>query len=58
MLLALLAGSDVDWPPPPSDANRSFHRHVQRLGLDVDIVVPIHGQPMAWNEVERIIAAP
>lgn len=33
-----------------NQANRSLYNHVQRLGLEVDSVVPIHGQPVAWTE--------
>ena len=41
--------------PSPTDANRSLYEHVQRLGLQVDTVVPIHGHPIPWTDIERII---
>ena len=44
--------------PAPTDATRSLHRHVRRLGLDVDTVVPIHGHPVTWSEIERILSDP
>jgi hypothetical protein len=33
-----------------SAANRSLYTHVQRLNLEVDSVVPIHGQPVPWDD--------
>lgn len=41
------ANSGLDSPTP---ANRSLYNHVQRLGLEVDTIVPIHGQPVAWDD--------
>jgi len=28
---------------------------VQRLGLDVETIVPIHGQPTPWADFEELI---
>ena len=42
-------------PTQPTDANRSLYRHVQRLGLDVKTIVPIHGQPVPWSEFLELI---
>jgi glyoxylase-like metal-dependent hydrolase (beta-lactamase superfamily II) len=42
-------------PAQPTDANLSLYRHVQRLGLDVTTIVPIHGQPVSWNEFLKLI---
>ena len=39
----------------PNQSNRSLHNHVQRLGLDVETIVPIHGRPVSWNEFERLV---
>ena len=44
--------------PPPTRAtaaNRSLFNHVQRLGLAVETIVPIHGSPVAWSEFERVV---
>ena len=38
-----------------SPANRSLHNHVQRLNLDVETIVPIHGQPTRWEDFMQII---
>ncbi|MGH9718569.1 MAG: MBL fold metallo-hydrolase [Bryobacteraceae bacterium] len=38
-------------PPPAADAaSRSFYNHVQRLGLEVDTIAPIHGRAVQWPE--------
>ena len=42
-------------PTQATDANRSLYRHVQRLGLDVKTIVPIHGQPVPWSEFLKLI---
>ncbi len=34
---------------------RSLLNHVQRLGLDVDTIVPIHGQPVSWADFLAVI---
>ena len=34
----------------PTADQRSFHNAVQRLGLNVSQVVPVHGQPVAWGD--------
>ena len=33
----------------------SLLTHVQRLGLGVDTVVPIHGQPVSWADFMAVI---
>ena len=46
--------------PPPTGAtpaNRTLVGHVQRLGLDVETLVPIHGPPVAWSEFARMVGA-
>jgi len=43
-------------PPPAPDANhRSFYSHVQRLGLDVSTIVPMHGRAVPWTEFLRVV---
>jgi hypothetical protein len=44
-------------PATPSAANRSFHNHVQRLGLAVATIVPIHGRPTSWSEFVKMFGA-
>jgi hypothetical protein len=48
---------DTHLPPPAtaSAANRSFHNQVQRLKLDVSMVVPIHGKPVPWTEFLKVV---
>ncbi len=36
-------------PTASTSANQSLYRHVQRLGLQVETIVPIHGQPVPWS---------
>ena len=38
-----------------SDSNRSLFNHVQRLGLDVETLVPIHGEPTTWEDFVSIL---
>jgi len=38
-----------------SDANLSLYNHVQRLGLDVETIVPIHGEPRTWEDFVNIL---
>jgi glyoxylase-like metal-dependent hydrolase (beta-lactamase superfamily II) len=42
-------------PGEATAANRTLYNHVQRLGLDVETIVPIHGQPTAWEDFAQII---
>ena len=42
-------------PRTPSDSHQSLYNHVQRLGLDVETIVPIHGQPVAWRDFLKIV---
>ena len=46
-------------PPPTAatPANRTLLGHVQRLGLDVETIVPIHGPPVAWSEFASIVGS-
>ena len=43
---------DTDRPRPatPTRDHMSFHTAVRKLGLDVARIVPVHGQPVAWEE--------
>ncbi len=40
-----------------AQSHRSLFNHVQRLGLDVDRIVPIHGRPVAWSDFEAVVRA-
>ena len=59
----LVIEADLFDPPAPgaprqteaTDANRSLYRHVQRLGLDVDTIVPIHGRPVPWSDFLDVV---
>jgi glyoxylase-like metal-dependent hydrolase (beta-lactamase superfamily II) len=62
MLMAYLPGEKMvieadlfDPPNPATPSTRSFINHVRRLGLDVATVVPIHGRPVPWADVESAV---
>lgn len=38
-----------------SSAHRSLYNHVQRLNLKVDTIVPIHGQPVSWDDFIAVL---
>jgi glyoxylase-like metal-dependent hydrolase (beta-lactamase superfamily II) len=44
-------------PTRATAANRTLLGHVQRLGLDVETIVPIHGAPVAWSEFVRMVGS-
>lgn len=39
----------------PNASHDSFYNHVERLGLDVETVVPIHGQPVPWTDFLNVL---
>ena len=39
----------------PNQSHRSLYNHVQRLSLEVDTLVPIHGEPTSWDDFEALI---
>jgi glyoxylase-like metal-dependent hydrolase (beta-lactamase superfamily II) len=41
--------------PPPSASNRTFYENLQRLDLDVETIVPIHGQPGPMSQLVEYI---
>jgi glyoxylase-like metal-dependent hydrolase (beta-lactamase superfamily II) len=54
--------ADLFDPPAPgatptstSASHATFYNHVQRLGLDVSTIVPIHGRPVPWAEFLKIV---
>ena len=63
MLIAYLPAEKIvieaDLYDPPtaltSDDHRSFYRHVERLGLDVETIVPIHGRPVPWSSFLALV---
>jgi len=53
----ILIEADLYDPPSttPTAANRTLHNHVQRLGLDVTTIAPIHGRPVPWSDFLKVI---
>jgi glyoxylase-like metal-dependent hydrolase (beta-lactamase superfamily II) len=54
--------ADLYDPPRPGDllpfansSHRSFFNHVQRLGLNVTTIVPIHGRPVSWADFLKVV---
>ncbi len=54
--------ADLYNPPPPGAApaaadaaGRSFYEHVQRLGLEVSTIAPIHGRAVPWSDFLKIV---
>jgi hypothetical protein len=45
-------------PRPPSPASQSFYQHVQRLGLEVETIAPIHGPAVPWSEFLKHLGRP
>ena len=53
----LVVEADLYTPPPPggqspstpSGSNRTFYQNLQRLQLDVETIVPIHGRPSSMS---------
>jgi glyoxylase-like metal-dependent hydrolase (beta-lactamase superfamily II) len=41
----------------PTTENQAFYNHVQRLGLDVATIVPIHGRAVPWSDFLKVIRA-
>ena len=43
---------DTHEPPRPAQlpAMRSFHNQIERMGLEVSTVAPVHGEPVPWSE--------
>jgi glyoxylase-like metal-dependent hydrolase (beta-lactamase superfamily II) len=42
----------------PSQANQSFYNHVQRLGLEVETIAPIHGPAVPWSDFLKLVGDP
>ena len=42
-------------PDAPNASARALYRNVQRLGLDVETIVPIHGGPGPWSEFAAFV---
>jgi len=42
-------------PPAANAANRSFYDHVQRLGLQVSTIAPLHGRAVPWTDLLRVV---
>ena len=50
-----------DGPPAksvtPTAENKSLHTHIQRLGLDIAMIVPIHGRPVSWADFVKLVSS-
>ena len=48
---------DTHEPPAPARmaAMRSFFNQVQRMKLDVAVIAPVHGKPVAWAEFAKLM---
>jgi len=42
-------------PPPPNASNRTLYENIQRLGLDVETIVPVHGRPGPISQFVRYV---
>ena len=42
-------------PAAPNASARSLYGNVERLGLDVETIVPIHGRPGSWSEFAEFV---
>jgi glyoxylase-like metal-dependent hydrolase (beta-lactamase superfamily II) len=49
--------ADLYDPPQagPTPASRSFYNHVQRLGLEVAVIAPIHGRAVPWSDFLKVM---
>ena len=54
MLVAYLPNEKILIEADLSDS-RTLLGHVQRLGLDVETIVPIHGLPVAWSDFVELL---
>jgi glyoxylase-like metal-dependent hydrolase (beta-lactamase superfamily II) len=47
---------DTHLPEPwtETDASRSLRSVIEKLGLEVSRIVPIHGEPISWSDFERV----
>jgi glyoxylase-like metal-dependent hydrolase (beta-lactamase superfamily II) len=43
--------------PAANPSHRSFYNHVQRLGLEVSTIVPIHGRPVPWSDFLKVVGS-
>ncbi len=50
---------DTHEAPRPAQlpAMRSFYNQVQRMGLDVSTVAPVHGEPVSWADFEAALSS-
>ena len=55
LIEADLLDTHVPLPAEPTDANRTLYNEVRMLDLDVETVVPIHGQPVAWDDFLEVM---
>jgi hypothetical protein len=58
LIEADLLDTHVPLPVAPSAASRSLFNQVQALKLDVQQIVPIHGNPIPWSDFMKAIRSP
>lgn len=51
----LFDSSELELENEASPANQSLYNHVRRLGLDVETIVPIHGEPTEWRKFTQFL---
>jgi hypothetical protein len=42
-------------PAAATESHRALYNQVQRLKLDVSTIVPIHGKPVPWSDLLKLI---
>ena len=45
----------VERPNSSAAVHRVFYNNVGQIGLDVDMIVPIHGQPVPWSDFLSVV---
>ena len=53
----IVVQADLYFPgaPTPNASARTFHRNLQRLGLDVETIVGIHGSPAPMSQFDEFV---
>jgi len=54
LIEADLFDTHLPQPWPETESSRSLRSVVERLGLEVSRIVPIHGRPLAWEDFESL----
>jgi glyoxylase-like metal-dependent hydrolase (beta-lactamase superfamily II) len=48
---------NTPYPATPSAATMSLYNNIQRLGLRVDQIAPLHGRVVSWSEFAKFVGA-